>query len=95
MAGARAVGWALKSSIFWALAIALTAYWAVFSAFIFHAYPLLLERGFDTQAVVFAMAVIGPAQVAGAHYNLGSPPPFRSELSDPWSSSRFRSSFSG
>jgi predicted MFS family arabinose efflux permease len=65
MAGAWAVGWALKSPIFWALAVALTAYWAVFSAFIFHAYPLLLERGFDTQAVVFAMAVIGPAQVAG------------------------------
>jgi hypothetical protein len=65
MAGARAVGWAPKSPIFWALAIALTAYWVVFSAFIFHAYPLLLERGFDTQAVVFAMAVIGPAQVVG------------------------------
>lgn len=65
MAGAQAVSWALKSPIFWALAIALTAYWAIFSAFIFHAYPLLLERGFDTQAVVFAIAVIGPAQVAG------------------------------
>jgi hypothetical protein len=26
---------------------------------------LLLERGFDTQTVVFAMAVIGPAQVVG------------------------------
>ena len=65
MVGARAVGWALKSPIFWALAIALTAYWIVFSAFIFHAYPLLLERGFDTQTVVFAMAVIGPAQVVG------------------------------
>ena len=56
---------ALKSPIFWALAIALTAYWAVFSAFIFHAYPLLFERGFDTAAVVFAMAVIGPARFAG------------------------------
>ena len=65
MAGARAVGWALRSPVFWALAVALTAYWAVFSAFIFHAYPLLLERGFDTRAVVLAMAVIGPAQVAG------------------------------
>jgi MFS transporter len=65
LAGRRAVGWALRSPVFWALAVALTAYWAVFSAFIFHAYPLLLERGFDTQAVVFAMAVIGPAQVAG------------------------------
>jgi predicted MFS family arabinose efflux permease len=65
MVGSRAVGWALKSPIFWALAIAMTAYWAVFSGFIFHAYPLLLERGFDTQTVVFAIAVIGPAQVAG------------------------------
>ena len=65
MAGARAVGSALRSPVFWALAVALTAYWAVFSAFIFHAYPLLLERGFDTRAVVLAMAVIGPAQVAG------------------------------
>jgi hypothetical protein len=65
LAGTRAIGWALKSPIFWTLAIALTAYWAVFSGFIFHAYPLLLERGFDTEAVVFAMALIGPAQVAG------------------------------
>jgi hypothetical protein len=53
LAGSRAVRWALR------------AYWAVFSAFIYHAYPLLLERGFDLQAVVFAMAIIGPAQVAG------------------------------
>jgi MFS family permease len=65
MMGALAVGWALRSPVFWALGIALTAYWAVFSAFIFHAYPLFLERGFDAQAVVFAMALIGPAQVAG------------------------------
>src|ERR1700730_7724631 len=57
MTGARAIGWALKSPIFWALAIALTAYWLVFSAFIFHAYPLLLQRGFDTQAGVFAGGV--------------------------------------
>src|ERR1700730_7300113 len=79
MTGARAIGWALKSPIFWALAIALTAYWLVFSAFIFHAYPLLLERGFDTQAVVFAMAVIGPAQSGRPHCNLG----IRRRRSDP------------
>jgi MFS family permease len=65
LAGSRAVRWALRSPVFWTLAVALTAYWAVFSAFIYHAYPLLLERGFDLQAVVFAMAIIGPAQVAG------------------------------
>jgi predicted MFS family arabinose efflux permease len=65
LAGAQAVAWALRSPVFWALAVALTAYWAVFSGFIYHAYPMLLERGFSTGAVVFALAVIGPAQVAG------------------------------
>ncbi|MCF4164124.1 MFS transporter [Zavarzinia compransoris] len=50
---------------FWALAFAFTAYAATFSAFTFHLYPLLAEQGFDTGATVAAMAVIGPAQVAG------------------------------
>lgn len=50
---------------FWALALAFTAYAATFSAFTFHLFPLLLERGFDATTVVSAMAIIGPAQVAG------------------------------
>ncbi|TCT05064.1 MFS transporter [Aquabacter spiritensis] len=50
---------------FWALALAFTAYAAVFSAFTFHLYPLLLERGFEAASVVAAMAIIGPTQVAG------------------------------
>ncbi|MFZ4684494.1 MAG: MFS transporter, partial [Hyphomonadaceae bacterium] len=33
--------------------------------FTFHLYPLLLERGFETAAVIAAMAVIGPGQVGG------------------------------
>ena len=37
----------------------------VFTAFTFHLYPLLLERGFETAAVIAAMAVIGPGQVGG------------------------------
>ena len=49
LAGARAVAWALRSPVFWTLAIALTAYWAVFSGGIFHAYPLLIEAGFESQ----------------------------------------------
>ena len=50
---------------FWALAFAFTAYAAVHSAFSFHLFPLLLEQGFDATQVVSAMALIGPAQVAG------------------------------
>ncbi|RTM01723.1 MFS transporter [Ancylobacter aquaticus] len=59
------VRWALRQPVFWALAIAFTAYAATFSAFTFHLYPLLTERGFDSASTVAAMAMIGPAQVAG------------------------------
>ncbi|GAB3324538.1 MFS transporter [Bordetella tumulicola] len=60
-----AVQAALKRPVFWALLLSLTAYAAMFSAFTFHMYPLLLERGLDTASVVQAIALIGPAQVAG------------------------------
>jgi predicted MFS family arabinose efflux permease len=56
---------ALRSSVFWALALALIAYTGVFSALTFHLYPLLLERGLPTASVVTALALIGPSQVAG------------------------------
>ncbi|PWR25726.1 MFS transporter [Zavarzinia aquatilis] len=56
---------AMAKPAFWGLAIAFTAYAATFSAFTFHLYPLLAEQGFDAGSVVAAMAVIGPAQVAG------------------------------
>lgn len=61
----QAVREALHRPIFWTLLISLTAYAAVFSAFTFHMYPLLRERGLDTASVVQAIALIGPAQVAG------------------------------
>lgn len=57
--------WALGQPTFWAIAIAFTAYYCVFSALTFHLYPILLERGLDATAVVGVIAVIGPAQVAG------------------------------
>ena len=60
-----AVAQVIRLPAFWALAIAFTAYAAVFSGFTFHLYPLLIERGFDVATVVTAMALIGPAQVAG------------------------------
>jgi predicted MFS family arabinose efflux permease len=55
----------LRRPIFWLLTIAFTAHTLAFTTFTFHLYPLLLERGFSTQDVVLAMALIGPAQVAG------------------------------
>lgn len=56
---------ALASPVFCGLAATFTAYTATFATFVFHFYPMLLERGFDAAGVVAAMAVIGPAQVAG------------------------------
>ncbi|MBP6017920.1 MAG: MFS transporter [Burkholderiaceae bacterium] len=56
---------ALHKPIFWLLMLALTAYAGTFSAFTFHMYPLLLENGLSTSNVVWAIATIGPAQVAG------------------------------
>ncbi|OYX10031.1 MAG: MFS transporter, partial [Rhizobiales bacterium 32-66-8] len=65
LAGRAAVRAVMLQPAFWALAVALTAYYATFSAFTFHFYPVLVERGFSTTTVVAAMAIIGPAQVAG------------------------------
>lgn len=61
----QAVHHALRQPVFWALLASLTTYAIVFSAFTFHMYPLLLERGLTTTSVVQAIALIGPAQVAG------------------------------
>lgn len=65
-AGARPViARMVRRPVFWGLLIAFTAYYGMFSALTFHLYPLLLERGFSTAAVVTAIALVGPAQVAG------------------------------
>jgi len=45
--------------------VSFTVYYGTFSAVTYHLYPLLLERGFDTTAVVGGIAIIGPAQVGG------------------------------
>lgn len=65
MEGNTALRWASRRPVFWALLIAFTLYFGSFSALTFHLYPLLLERGFDATTVVSAIAIIGPAQVAG------------------------------
>ncbi len=56
---------AIHKPVFWLLMLALTAYAGAFTAFTFHMYPLLLESGLSTSNVVWAIAAIGPAQVAG------------------------------
>lgn len=56
---------ACHKPVFWLLMLALTAYAGAFTAFTFHMYPLLLENGLSTSNVVWAIATIGPAQVAG------------------------------
>lgn len=61
----KIVTWALQQPIFWALMLSFVVYAAVFSAFTFHLYPLLLERNLNSAQVVSILAVIGPAQVMG------------------------------
>jgi len=56
---------ALRHPVFWGLAVAFTAYYAAFSAMTFHVIPLLTGRGLSMSLIVGAIAVIGPAQVAG------------------------------
>jgi predicted MFS family arabinose efflux permease len=60
-----AVRAALRNPVFAALAVAFTLYSGAFAALTYHLYPLLLERGFGEPAVVAAIALVGPAQVAG------------------------------
>lgn len=55
---------ALRSPVFWALAVCFTAYYATFAALTFHLVPLMVERGVSNVVLVTTMALIGPAQVA-------------------------------
>ncbi|RMF06125.1 MAG: MFS transporter [Alphaproteobacteria bacterium] len=65
LAGNGAMRWALRQPVFWGLLIAFSLYLGSYSGLIFHLYPLLLERGYDSATTVAALAIIGPAQVAG------------------------------
>ena len=51
----------------WALGLAAAlAFFAMFfSALTYHLYPLFQQRGLDAPSIVFAIALIGPAQVGG------------------------------
>lgn len=54
----------LCSPRFYLLTASFCAYMALFSGFTYHIYPLLIDLSSDTQSVVFAIALIGPAQVS-------------------------------
>jgi predicted MFS family arabinose efflux permease len=56
---------ALKRPVFWALAGAFAFFAMFFSALTYHLYPLFQQRGLDAASIVFAIALIGPAQVGG------------------------------
>ncbi|WP_119681344.1 MFS transporter [Indioceanicola profundi] len=56
---------AASRAAFWLLLLAFAAHTGIFTALSYHLYPLLVERGLEPAAVVGAIAMIGPAQVAG------------------------------
>lgn len=61
----RNLAWALRQPIFWALLICFSIFAAATTAFKFHLYPLLLEKGLSATEVVGVLVVLGPAQVMG------------------------------
>jgi hypothetical protein len=61
----EAVRLAFRHPVFWGLAVCFAAWNATFSALTFHIIPLLTERAVPMTIIVGAIAVIGPAQVAG------------------------------
>lgn len=56
---------AVKRAAFWWLTLAFTAGWFTTAAVTFHIIPMLAERGYALAIAVSAVALIGPAQVAG------------------------------
>ncbi|HTZ78266.1 MAG TPA: MFS transporter [Stellaceae bacterium] len=62
---------ALRQPAFWGLALCFTGYYAAFLALTFHLVPMLAARGFPSATIVGALAVVGPAQVAGRIALLG------------------------
>ena len=61
----RVMASALRRPVFWWLALSFTSGFVTISAVVFHAVPLLAERGYAPALAVSALALFGPAQVAG------------------------------
>jgi predicted MFS family arabinose efflux permease len=56
---------AIRRRAFWALVVCFGAQTFVMSGLTYHIIPLLQERGLGLEAIVAALAIIGPAQVSG------------------------------
>jgi len=56
---------AIRTPVFWLLAISYAAHSFMFTAVSFNILPLLVDRGFAMAAAVVAFSLVGPAQVAG------------------------------
>ena len=56
---------ALGQPVFWWLTLSFTSGFIAISAVTFHAVPMLAERGYALALAVSALALFGPAQVAG------------------------------
>lgn len=56
---------ALRTPVFWLLAVSYAAHSFMFTAVSFSILPLLTERGFAMAAAVLAYSLVGPAQVGG------------------------------
>ena len=63
--GRAPIASALRRPTFWWLSLAFTAGFFAVSAVVFHVVPLLAERGYAVALAVSAIALFGPAQVAG------------------------------
>ncbi len=61
----EAVKKAIRSSVFWLILTALTLYSVMFTVFIFHAFPILQEKGLSSTDAVKVLMVLGPIQVLG------------------------------
>ncbi|MGE0151916.1 MAG: MFS transporter [Reyranellaceae bacterium] len=64
-AGPSPLRLALRRPVFWLLSLSLVCQGAAVLSITFHIVPLLGERGLSTRLVLLAIALIGPAQVAG------------------------------
>ncbi|MBX2819554.1 MAG: MFS transporter [Rhodothermaceae bacterium] len=64
-AAGYSLGWVIRQPIFWVLLISFSLYSTAISAFGFHLYPILIEKGLALESVIILLAVIGPSQVLG------------------------------
>ncbi|MEM9220636.1 MAG: MFS transporter [Cyanobacteria bacterium P01_F01_bin.150] len=61
----QGVKWAMKQPVFWSLLLCFSLFAGATTAFNFHLYPMLIEKGLPLSEVVFLIAILGPSKIAG------------------------------